>query len=246
MKKILFAVLCYAVLLVCCNFFETPNNDSTSKESETTAVTDFSKTANPTKTPTTRPTSTPKPTATPTPMPQDINPILVYSFSGNGDDVITDVYVESGSFVKFTCLDDRHKHLKAHHDNDYELLVNESEPYTGCTFLEDCYDTNVMFEINATGKWTLEVYFLGFSTSDSFSGKGDFVTPLFAPSSQVYEIKCPTNRYFCVKGYYGNFDYDLLVNEIAPYSGKILFKPYGDYAFFTIESSGEWSITPVK
>ena len=240
MKKLLFVILCYASLWVCCNYFEAQKNNSATNEPEITAVPDFSKTANLTKTP------TPKPTATPTPMPQDINPILVYSFSGNGDDVIADVYVESGSFVKFTCLDDRHKCLIAHHDDDYELLVNESDSYTGCTFLKDCYDTNVMFEINATGKWTLDVYCLGFSTSDSFSGKGDFVTPLFIPSSQVYEIKCPANEYFCVKGYYGNFYYDLLVNESGPYSGKILFKPYGNYAFFTIESHGEWSITPVK
>lgn len=207
-------------------------------------------TPKPTATPTPKPTSTPKPTATPKPTPtptlQNAEPTLLYSFSGKGDDVIVDVYVESGSFVKFICEDDRYKCLKAHHGDDYELLVNESDAYTGCTFLKDCYDTNVMFEINATGEWTLEIYFLGSSTTDSFSGKGDFVTPIFAPSSKVYEIKCPADRYFCVKGYYGNFDYDLLVNESEPYSGKVLFKPYGGYAFFTIESHGEWSINPVK
>lgn len=59
MKKILFAVLCYAVLWVCCNFFETQKNDSVTNEPEITAVPDFFKTANPTKTPTPKPTPTP-------------------------------------------------------------------------------------------------------------------------------------------------------------------------------------------
>lgn len=271
MRKLLLAEICCFVLGGCVTYTE-PNTTKPIKETapilteELVPTKELANTPIPTSAQTPQPlptnTTTPKPTATPkptenskptsTPIPtkttslQNTDPTLIHSFSGEGDDVIFDVYIESCSFVKFTCKDDRYKCVKAHHGDDYELLVNDSDPYVGSTFLEDCYDTNVMFEINATGKWTLEVYSLGFSEYDSFSGIGDYVTPIFKPSSKVYEINCPSNRYFCVKGYYGNFDYDLLVNESEPYKGKVLFKPYGDYAFFTIESHGEWSINPVN
>lgn len=187
--------------------------------------------------------STEKPTET---TLLDIEPPLIKTFKGSGDDVITDIYVDSGSIIKFVCADNRHKSVKAHHDDTYELLLNETKPYSGITFLVDCYDTYVDFEINASSDWTLEIYELGSTSTDSFSGNGDYVTPMFYASSNVYEIQYSGERHIAVKGYYDDFDYDLLVNEIGSYSGKVYFTPKNKVAFFTIETVGEWSIKPIK
>lgn len=213
-------------------------------------------TPTPITTPTSKHTETPKPTATPKPEPTlttdvivmeiNISPSLEYSFSGKGDDVLTDVYIERGRFVKFTCMDDGHKSLKVYFGDDYDLLVNSTEPYEGTTFLHIEYDTDVMFEVNADEEWVLEIYDFGFCTKDDFNGTGDYVSPLFMPTSNVYEINSKFDGHFAVKGYYGDFEYDLLVNETDPYSGKVLFKPEEEVAFFVVTADGEWSINPVK
>lgn len=214
----------------------------------------------PTNTPTPKPTAIPKPTATlkPTDIPKEseqddeiivdisIEPTLLYSFEGKGDDVITDVYIEKGKYVKFICMDEGHKSLKVYFEDDWDLLVNSTEPYEGTTFLHIKYDTDVMFEINADEEWVLEIYDFGFCTKDDFSGTGDYVSPLFIPTSNVYEINSEFDGHFAVKGYYGDFEYDLLVNETDPYSGKVLFKPKEEVTFFVVTADGEWSIKPVK
>lgn len=176
----------------------------------------------------------------------DIQPTLKQSYKGNGDYVITDVFVETGSIMKFSCSDNRHKSVKAHHSDTYELLVNSSQNYSGTTFLEDCYDTTVDFEITANSDWVLEIYKLGSSSTDSFNGNGDFVTPMFSASSKVYEIIYNGNRHISIKGYYGNYNYDLLMNEIGEYSGRVYFTPDDNICFFVIETEGEWSIRPIK
>lgn len=229
----------------------------TSTQSPTSTITP---TPLPTNTPTPKPTATPKPTETlkPTDIPKEseqddeiivdisIEPTLLYSFEGKGDDVITDVYIEKGKYVKFICMDEGHKSLKVYFEDDWDLLVNSTEPYEGTTFLHIEYDTDVMFEINADEEWVLEIYDFGFCTNNDFSGTGDYVSPLFMPTSNVYEIKSKFDGHFSVKGYYGDFEWDLLVNTTDPYSGKVLFEPDEEVAFFVVTADGEWSIKPVN
>lgn len=172
----------------------------------------------------------------------------LYSFSGTGDDVITDISIEDYAVVKAMISGRHYCSVKAHGDSDSysfgDILVSDTAPYSGESIL---FPDNYSFEINAQGSWTIEIFDMSYSTTDSFEGKGDTVTPIFTASSSVYEITTIENQgYFSVKGYYGYGDYDILVNTTDEYSGKVYFPVKGEYAFFVISGSREFTIRPVK
>ena len=168
------------------------------------------------------------------------------TFSGTGDDVISDISISDYVVVKSNFTGSGHCAIKAHTDYAYdlELLVNETAPYSGEAML---MANDYTFEVNASGKWTIELYDMGYSTSDSFEGQGDMVTPVFTASTNAYEITTVGNHgYFSVKGYYGQGDYDLLVNTTDAYSGKVYFPVKGEYAFFVISGDRKFTIRPAQ
>lgn len=201
-------------------------------------------TPEPTKEPAPSPTPIPTPTSIPEPETlYDFIPTEPYfSYSGSGDDVITEVMTDSYSSLKFVCKDNRHKAIKAHYNDTYDLLVNSTEPYSGYTLLFP--ETEYIIEINADGPWDIEIYNIGSASNDKFSGIGDWVSPIFISSSDVYEIIAEGGGHFAVKGYYGYGDYDLLVNTTDSYTGKVMFKQKGEYCFFEIMGERNWSIQP--
>lgn len=165
----------------------------------------------------------------------------LFFYCGTGDDVVTNVTVEDVSFLRATSWENGYFSIKAHYGDEYDLLVNTAGSYVdGCTLLLP--NREYTFEILAKGDWSIEGYKIGTSSSDSFCGNGDSVTPLFLASTDIYNIETNADGYFAVKGYREDGSYDLLVNTKAPYSGRIMFKNEGEYAFFTVVSEGEWSI----
>ena len=174
---------------------------------------------------------------------QDEEPF--FSYAGNGDDVIQNVYVESTAYAYVENYGERNFVVKSHYgDNESDLLINTIGPYNGTVLLLPV--GSYTFEVNSSGDWKMDLYNLGTSSTDSFSGSGDFVSPIFVRTSDVYEISSFGSGHFAVKGW-GNNGYELLVNTTEDnYSGKVLFDTDEKYAFFEITSEREWSINPVK
>jgi hypothetical protein len=237
--RILFTILLAISLLTSCsNNSDTllPNlqKETTSPISQTTGV--------PTKEPTEKPTKEPLPTIEAKVL-DDVEPTKIFAYSGSGDDVVTGVSTEILSKFRFICKNTRHKSVKAHYGDDYDLLVNSTDSYDGYTLLLP--DREYTFEVNASDKWEIEVYSFGTSSTDNFSGYGDDVTPLFLSSSNIYEITTEGKGHLAIRGY-TDYGYDLLVNTTDPYSGKVMFNSKDEYGFFEITSERKWTIKPVK
>lgn len=171
---------------------------------------------------------------------QELEPF--FSYSGTGDDIVSGVKTESTSYVHIIHEKNGYFSVKGYYGDDSDLLVNTTDSYAGTTLLFP--NQEYRFEVSAKGDWTIELYKIGTSSTDSFSGNGDCVTPIFLKTSDVYEITTSGGGYFSVKGW-GNRDYDLLVNTTDEnYSGKVMFDSKDDYAFFEIKASREWEIKP--
>lgn len=167
-----------------------------------------------------------------------------FSKTGSGDDIVTGLVVENYSYLKVTANSaNRHFAIKAHYDNTYDLLINTTSAYNGgATLLYP--EREYTLEITGTGNWTVEAFKLGTSSTDKFSAKGDYVSPIFVCSSDVYEIDAPGGGHFAVKGYHDAGGYDLLVNTTDSYSGKVMLKQKGELCFFEVTGEREFTITP--
>lgn len=132
-----------------------------------------------------------------------------FSYSGTGDDIVSGAKTESSSYAHIIHTGDGHFSVKGHYGNRYDLLVNTTKPYDGTTLILP--NQEYKFEVSARGDWTIELYKIGTSSSDSFSGNGDCITPVFLKTSDVYEITTSGTGHFSIKGW-GNNGYDLLVN----------------------------------
>lgn len=179
-----------------------------------------------------------------TALDDDFPDTPVYSISGSGDDIVTGFSSDKYYKARVTKDGNRHFSIQAHYGDTYDLLVNNSDDsYTGYVLIEPVGD--YIFEINAQGNWTIDIYELGTTTKDEFIGTGDCVTPVFIPTSNIYQISCDTNRHIAVMGWKSDGTYDLLINQSESYEGKVLFKNTGDYSFFEINSKDDWSICHV-
>lgn len=169
-----------------------------------------------------------------------------FEYSGSGDDVVKGLKTIDGefSYANITHEGDGFFSVEAHHGDTYDLLVNTTEPYDGRTLLYP--DTEYVFVVNGEGDWNIWVQRCLSSSSDEFSGSGDYVTPIFLGTSDTYEITTKGDGHFAVTGYSSNGK-ELLVNTTdQDYSGKIYFNIKDDGAFFEINAEREWEIKPVK
>lgn len=176
----------------------------------------------------------------------DLNPTEpFFEYTGNGDDVVTGLTTETISVLKTTHDGDGHFSVKAHYEDTYDLLVNTTDPYIGgCTLLFP--EREYTLEVSAKGEWNVQAFVIGTTSAFSFSGSGDFVTPMFVSSSDVYEITAEGDGHFSVRGYYEDGSYDLLVNTTESYSGKVMFKNKGKLSFFEITGERDFVITPAQ
>ena len=196
-------------------------------------------TPRPTKTP--RPTHTPRPTSTPTPSPE---PIVL---TGSGDSVVDFekwegpalahiVYTGGGNFVVWNYGPDGER---------IDLLVNTIGQYEGTRpldFLDG--EHTVRFQVESSGQWTIEVlplidYIRVEEVPGIIEGVGDEVVALIGEEPDLLKVDASGARSNFVIWGYGNWR-DLLVNEIAPYSGTVVVSR--DTFILVIEAEGPWTI----
>lgn len=124
-----------------------------------------------------------------------------------------------------------------------DLLVNTIGAYDGVVpldFLDDEYSSR--FEITASGPWEIEI--MPFTEIDIYpipgivSGNGDYVFLVAGKPDKLNIDASQASRNFAIWGY--NLYRNLLVNEIAPYTGTVLAE--SDMRTFVIIGTGEWSI----
>jgi len=165
-----------------------------------------------------------------------------YQYNGNGDKTVSDVKITEYSYLKSEDNGNGPFNITSYNSNyDIDLLTSKR------TLLLP--DKTYKFKITSSGDWNLDIYKVGTSSTDKFSGNNDFVTPVCISTSNTYRITANTTGYFSVKGYYGNGEYKLLVNTSSS-SGKISETVYlnhrDDYVLFVIEcGNGNWKIDPI-
>ncbi len=168
--------------------------------------------------------------------------------SGYGDGVVTDIdvpYQQAIWVIHFTHTGSSNFIVHSYDaDGDESHLVNEIGNYDGVVLVLDNFPLTL--NIQAGGNWTYEVYALDRTSDTSFSGHGDFVTPIASTSAKVWHFSHSGNSNFAVWGW-TNEGRDLLVNEIGQYDADQVFAiPSGSNVFFEVTADGDWEITPVK
>lgn len=166
--------------------------------------------------------------------------------TGKGDDVISNISIGDGVYrIHFTHSGRSNFSIWAYDSNgDRDLLVNDIGKYDGYVFFDGI--SPYSFEITADGTWTYTIEKLSKTSETSFSGRGDFVTPICSLSKKTWQFTHNGKSNFSI-WVYTNDGRDLLVNEIGNYDGKkIIDFSVGDNAFFVIHADGNWSINPVS
>lgn len=201
-------------------------------------------TPEPTETPS--PTNTPQPTATATPAETPI------TLSGNGDAVVDIKKWNGAAIVHITHNGAGHFSVNNYSsDNErIDLLANTIGNYDGTVpldFLDD--EDTARFEVKADGQWELHV--LPFTEMrkenipGTFEGAGDDVIFIFGsgiPDTLTVDAS-QTSGHFAIWGW--GQGRDLLVNELAPYTGTVLVPaklPSDGVLVLAITAIGKWSI----
>ena len=122
-----------------------------------------------------------------------------------------------------------------------DLLVNDIAPYVGTVLLEGYQQPVSAFEVTATGSWSVLIRDLNslpaFTEGEPFAGEGDAVV-LAAPTRGLTALGASSSgeSNFQIWGY--GERKDLLVNDIAPYSGTVRVAPGTE--LFTVSAEGPW------
>ena len=194
------------------------------------------------------PTNTPKPTKTPistptnTPVPE---PLI---FNGQGDDIIDFkkwnaepalLHIKNTGYANFAVFN---------YDKDgnkIDLLVNTIGNYEGylpLDFLDN--EQTARFEIKSDGQWVVEIYPFDIQylhvldIPGKYNGNGDDVI-VIRKNPDIATFDCQVSGNFAVWAY-GSNGRDLVVNEISPYSGKVILKK--DSFLLVVTAPGAWSV----
>lgn len=197
------------------------------------------RTGHPTDTP--RPTNTPVPTNTPTVPPE---PLVM---TGSGDSVIDFDWKDSG-IVHIINTGGGHFAVKSYTaSNEYiDLIVNTIGHYEGTHLLNFQTDeTAVRFEVTASGSWEIQILPITEARIENMpstiTGTGDDVVFIVTSSPDLMIVDASgAEGHFAIWVYYIPQRRDLLVNDIAPYTGTVIMPP-GSY-LFTVTAQGPWSI----
>ena len=199
-----------------------------------------SKTLPPSKTPTD--TQTPKPSETPSETP---NP---FALSGHGDSVV-DVQKPdtAGPAIAVITYHGGSNFVVWNYDatgNQLNLLVNTIGTYTGTVpidFLQD--EQTARFKIKAGGPWNIDLLPLNqarqAAVPSTVNGYGDDVLLLTGGTADELKVDASQAQENFVIWAYGT-QRDLLVNDIAPYTGTVLAG--SDTKVLVIKASHSWSI----
>lgn len=175
-------------------------------------------------------------------------------FSGSGDKVITGIELSKGAYyLEYTHQGKSNFIIDLYHGkngSDRDLLANDIGQCSGRKALGDALRSDIqngMLEINADGKWTIEIKKVSGNTSTHLRGSGDWVTSGYFVATQkryVVSYSATNKSNFIVDVYSLDGDHwALAANDIAPCSGEkiITLHPYTRY-FIEISSNGDWEI----
>ena len=187
----------------------------------------------PTKTPNIKPTNTPKP-----------EPIVL---SGSNDSIVDLDKWNGPAIAKITYQGSSNFVVKNYGTSNeyYDLLVNTIGSYSGTVpidFLDS--EQTTRFEVKASGPWEITVLELTEIRIENipgiFTGSGDDVIYLHGSNPDKLIIDASNAKSNFVIWSYGS-SRDLLVNEIAPYTGTVLLE---NEAFILVikEGGGVWSL----
>jgi hypothetical protein len=202
--------------------------------------------AQPTNTPrptsTKGPTSTPKPTNTLTPVP---TPVVL---SGTGDSVVDSPWTEGPGLLQISYSGGSNFAIWNYDSNGekIDLLVNTIGSYEGTVPLDFADDERTTrFEVTASGPWEIEILPLSMVRKESipgtFTGNGDDVVALTNGDPDLMVVDASTaDGNFAIWSYGTDSGRDLLVNEIAPYTGTVIVPK--DTFCLVISAEGDWSI----
>ena len=192
-------------------------------------------TLTPTLTPT--PTNTPIPTATPAPIVLQGAGDSVVDVSKGDEPMIAKVIHNGGSNFVIWNVDAS--------GNQMDLLVNTIGSYQGTLpidFLDD--EQTARFEVTADGAWQIELLPLDLARQSPipsvFQGVGDDVVVLTGTlKTDILVVDA-----FNASSNFVVFQYsdrkELLINEIAPYTGTVAMNP--DTVLLTIKATGPWQL----
>lgn len=253
MRRLMIALLALAILLSGCSI---PDNSlSTATDKPSPVISDEPNESAEVETPAFADSDEPnEPVVVETPVSTEpFDPLL---YSGNGDKIITDINLPNGIFISTIEINSTaHYDVEFHHDDTYELLVNNSrEPYSGVTLIKDSEIDAIsggMLEITSDGNWKITVDRLSGETTKNIVGHGDRVTGFFLGSGkkEVVTLDVDSTAHYDIRLFEYNavkntLTYDLLINDSRePYHGeKIADLKEGLQYFFVVNSEGDWSI----
>ncbi len=243
MKKLIFTLMVYLILVRCA-----PSSSAISTAIAQTQVAAATLTSTltqiPSKTPMPTRTKTPRPTNTPRPQPIEI--------SGSGDDIVDLAgkwYGPAVAHITHTGSSNFIVYTYDAYGNKLDLLLNEIGHYDGIkpfNILEGEEVTRL--EIKADGVW--KFYFTPFDTGymhsitvpGTYKGAGDDLFLVFG-NPDIGTFSCTVRGNFVVYAY-GDSGRDLLINEIAPYSGKTIIPK--DTFMLEVIAPGEWTVEITK
>lgn len=216
-----------------------PETATITSTPEPTSTSEPTSTPKPTNTPI--PTNTPKPSATPT-AAQD--PIVL---NGDTDSVVDLDKWQGPALARIKCSGTGHFAIWNYGANNekYDLLVNTVGQYVGTVpldFLDDAQTRR--FEVTASGSWEIIVLPLADIRREvipgKISGSGDDVIFLDGENPDLLIVDGTNAKGNLAIWAYGQRK-DLVVNDIAPYSGTVLLD--ADTLILEItEDGGGWSL----
>jgi hypothetical protein len=199
-------------------------------------------TALPTNTP--APTRTPRPTATSTPIPE---PIFLTSVGDSvfdiqkweGPAILKIKYTGGGNFVV--------RNYPADSNDYYDLLVNTIGAYEGTVPLDfrDGEQT-ARFEVKAelSGAWEFHIEPLANARIEqipgTISGNGDDIVFIGGGIPDTLTVDASQAESNFVVRAIANARFDLVINEIAPYTGTKILNPAT--IALIIKATGPWSL----
>jgi hypothetical protein len=195
------------------------------------------KTNTPEPTHTPRPTNTRKPTATSTPEPLLLNGTgdSIVDVSWDGPGLLHVTYAGGGNFAVWNY---------ASNGDRIDLLVNTIGSYEGTLPLDFMdYEDTARFQIKSSGTWEIQILPLGtirrIDIPGTFTGTGDVVVFLQGGDPDILVVDASAAKGNFVIWTYGQ-SRDLVVNEIAPYTGMVMVSK--DDTILVIKAEGDWSI----
>ena len=164
--------------------------------------------------------------------------------NGSGDSVASDISLDDSLIYVAHFTHSGRRNFIVHsfdESGNKEYLINEIGNYDGVILLPMA--SSLTFNIQADGAWSYEISQIGATTDESFSGHGDFVTPLFKSTAGAWTFTHDGSSNFAVK-VHTTSGRRLLVNEIGPYNGTQMVEiPSDGIAMFEITADGNWTIT---